>query len=125
MKKVSIVLLCFIAVVAFNSSCGSGGDKGKTGDNAGSDADYQAGLKLTGTHNCITCHRPIEAFTGPSYADIAEKYKSDPAKNVPMLAEKIIKGGSGNWGTSPMIPHPDISQQDAETMVKYIFQIKK
>lgn len=125
MKKISIVLGMFIVIVFCSTSCGSGGDNPKSnGGDPTADPDYKAGLALTAEHNCVTCHRPLEPFTGPSYADISEKYRSDK-KNIPMLAEKIIKGGSGNWGTAPMIPHPDVSQQDAETMVKYIFLIKK
>ena len=42
-----------------------------------------------------------------------------------MLAEKVIKGGSGVWGAVPMTPHPQISQEDAEAMVKYVLLLKK
>ena len=42
-----------------------------------------------------------------------------------MLAGKIIKGGSGNWGAIPMTPHPQLKQEDVEAMVKYIFLLKK
>ena len=42
-----------------------------------------------------------------------------------MLAGKIINGGQGNWGEVPMSAHPQISQADAEEMVKYILTIKK
>jgi cytochrome c len=42
-----------------------------------------------------------------------------------MLAEKIIKGGKGNWGDVMMTPHANVSQEDAEAMVKYIFTLKK
>ena len=46
-------------------------------------------------------------------------------ENVKMLAEKVIKGGSGVWGAVPMTPHPQISQEDAEAMVKYVLLLKK
>ena len=60
---------------------------------------------------------------GPAYADVAKKYENN-AKNVKMLAEKIIAGGQGNWGEIPMAAHPNVSQEDAEAMVKYILSIK-
>ena len=41
-----------------------------------------------------------------------------------MLAGKIINGGKGVWGEIPMTAHPQINQQDAEEMVKYIFTLK-
>jgi cytochrome c len=56
--------------------------------------------------------------------DVAKKYPSTPA-NVKMLAEKIIKGGTGVWGEIPMTPHPAVSQEDAEAMVTYILSMKK
>jgi cytochrome c len=41
-----------------------------------------------------------------------------------MLAGKIKNGGSGNWGTISMSPHPNLSQADAASMVKYILNLK-
>jgi cytochrome c len=125
MKKISILSLICVLTIVVHSSCGSGGGSGSSGGDLSDNPDYKAGLALTVKYNCATCHRPLEAFTGPAYADIAAKYKDDAAKNIPILGEKIIKGGAGNWGQAPMIPHPDVSKEDAETMVKYIFLIKK
>jgi cytochrome c len=42
-----------------------------------------------------------------------------------LLASKIIKGGSGVWGAIPMTPHPQISEDDAKQMVKYVLLLKK
>jgi cytochrome c len=41
-----------------------------------------------------------------------------------MLADKIIKGGAGVWGQIPMTPHPNLSKQDAEQIVKYVLLLK-
>jgi cytochrome c len=65
-----------------------------------------------------------EKIIGPTYRDVANKYENTEA-NLKMLAEKIIKGGKGNWGEVMMTPHAGISQEDAEAMVKYIFTLKK
>jgi cytochrome c len=54
---------------------------------------------------------------------VAAKYPSNEA-NIKKLAEKIIKGGQGNWGEIPMAGHPNVSQEDAEAMVKYILSMK-
>jgi len=64
-----------------------------------------------------------EKLTGPPYRDVANKYENTDA-NVKMLAEKIIKGGTGNWGTVPMTPHAALSEADAEQMVKYILLLR-
>jgi cytochrome c len=43
---------------------------------------------------------------------------------VKLLAGKIIAGGQGVWGEIPMSPHPQVSQADAESMVRYILSLK-
>lgn len=85
--------------------------------------DYKAGLKLIGASNCLTCHKVTEKLIGPAYKDVAVKYAGvDTA--VSYLAKKVIVGGSGVWGTIPMTAHPELSQNDAEQMVKYILLLK-
>ncbi len=89
-----------------------------------SNPDYQKGLELIGKSDCLTCHKVKEKLIGPAYADVAAKYENNE-DNIKMLAGKIIKGGKGVWGEVPMTPHPQISEADAEQMVKYIFLLKK
>ena len=86
--------------------------------------DYQKGLELIGKSDCLTCHKVKEKLIGPAYADVAAKYENNEA-NIKMLAGKIIKGGKGVRGEVPMLPHSQISEADAEQMVKYIFLLKK
>jgi cytochrome c len=62
-------------------------------------------------------------LTGPAYKEVAAKYENTDA-NVTLLAEKIIKGGQGNWGNIPMTPHPTLNEADAKQMVKYILLLK-
>jgi cytochrome c len=86
-------------------------------------ADYDKGLSLVAGSDCLTCHQINQKLTGPAYADIANKY--EPTKeNITMLANKIIKGGTGVWGQVPMLPHDGLSQEDAEAMVKYVLSLK-
>ena len=63
-------------------------------------------------------------ITGPSYRDVANKYAGLPDTIVTHLASKIISGGNGVWGDVFMLPHPGISKEDAEAMVKYILLLK-
>jgi cytochrome c len=81
------------------------------------------GLALIEGSDCRTCHKNEGKMIGPAYKDVAKKYENND-KNVKMLAEKIIKGGQGNWGEIPMAGHPNVSQEDAEAMVRYILTIK-
>lgn len=85
---------------------------------------YKEGLELIAKSDCFTCHKVDETLTGPTYRDVANKYASQAPGIVPQLAEKIVKGGTGVWGQVPMLPHPAISQSDAEKMVNYILLLK-
>jgi cytochrome c len=82
--------------------------------------DYQKGVELIGQSDCLTCHKLDEKLIGPSYKEVAAKYDNTP-DNIKLLAEKIIKGGKGVWGEVEMTAHPDMSQEDAEALVRYIF----
>jgi cytochrome c len=86
--------------------------------------DYDKGLALVAKSDCFTCHKLNEASTGPAYTAVAAKYPStDSTYNL--LADKIIKGGTGVWGAAPMSPHPTVSHEDAVQMVKYIMLLKE
>lgn len=83
-----------------------------------------SGAVLLKKNDCAVCHYPDKKLIGPSYKQIAERYKNKPDA-VKKLADKIIKGGAGVWGEIPMTPHPQLSQKDASTIVKYILGLGK
>ena len=130
MKK---VILSGIMIVLL-AACGSGsGDKKEEEkkeekkENSGdlsSNPDYQKGLALIGKSDCLTCHKVDEKVNGPSYRDVANKYGGMPDTIIRHLAGKIITGGNGVWGEVFMTPHPGVSQEDAEAMVKYVLLLK-
>jgi cytochrome c len=131
MKRIFITAIVIASLVACNSNSDGSKDAAtetkeekKAEVSITDNPDYQAGLDLIVKSDCLTCHKPTEKLTGPSYQDVANKYASQAPAIIPQLAEKIIKGGSGVWGQVPMLPHANISQADAETMVKYILLLK-
>lgn len=85
---------------------------------------YKEARRLMSSSDCQSCHHREEESVGPSYLEIGEKYqrRSDA---VSYLAEKIIEGGSGNWGSRPMTPHPDMEQEEAEQIVEYILAMSE
>jgi len=83
-----------------------------------------AGEKLINKSDCIGCHNKVNKIIGPSYVEIAKKYPATE-KNINYLADKIIKGGTGVWGTMPMTAHSTLKPADAKLMVKYILSLKK
>ena len=130
MKRMLIPVITLAVLVACNSGGSkeeSKGDKKETSTDVADiteNPDYKKGLNILAKNDCLTCHKVDEVLTGPSYRDVANKYAgADTA--VAYLAGKIISGGSGVWGSVMMVPHPGISQEDAEAMAKYILLLKK
>ena len=80
----------------------------------------QADEALAKSKNCLTCHQVAKKVVGPAYKDVANKYT---AKDEPMLAEKIIKGGKGNWGPVPMPPNK-VTPDEANKLAKWILSLK-
>ena len=87
------------------------------------DPEVQKGLDLVAQNGCFQCHKVNEQFQGPAYEAIADRYKDDPG-TIDSLAQKVVKGGSGNWGTIMMPPNSHVSFQDARSMVKYVLSLK-
>lgn len=81
--------------------------------------EFSKGLQLINSSDCKSCHMMDKKSVGPAYLDVAAKYKND-ASAPATLAQKIIVGGSGVWGDHAMSAHPQISPQNAATMVAYI-----
>lgn len=81
----------------------------------------QAPEALLSKAGCIACHTKDKKMVGPSFKDIAAKYK-DQKDAAPKLAEKVRKGGSGVWGPIPMPPHGSdkLSDADLKSVVDYI-----
>jgi len=73
------------------------------------------------TPACTTCHKVEQKLVGPSYNAVALRYENTE-ENVKMLADKMINGGSGNWGTIPMTPNPT-AKDHAETLAKWILSL--
>ncbi len=86
-------------------------------------ASAQDAEALAKSRGCLACHAPAAKKIGPSYKDIAAKYQGDAAAPA-MLAAKIQKGGSGNWGKVPMPPNPRIDDAAAKTLVTWILATK-
>lgn len=77
------------------------------------------GWVLIGESDCRACHAISDKSIGPSYMDVAAKYKKTQP-NIDKLAQKIISGGSGVWGETAMSAHPQLSKEQAEQMVEFI-----
>ncbi|GEP94420.1 c-type cytochrome [Chitinophaga cymbidii] len=124
----------FISTAVLFAACGGGEEKKAEEkkaeetpavvDNSMVTSVAGKGKELIAAQDCKTCHQEDTKLIGPAYKEVAAKYEATDA-NIELLAGKVIKGGSGNWGEIPMAPHPTISQEDAKEMVKYILSVGK
>ncbi len=81
-----------------------------------------AGKRLIELSDCKSCHAVDKKSIGPSYRDVAKKYRGQ-FEIEGKLSDKIIKGGGGVWGEQVMAAHPQLSKEDAKEMIKYIFSL--
>lgn len=79
--------------------------------------DAAAAKALAAQKACLGCHAVDKKIVGPSYQEVAAKYKGMAAKD---LASSIKAGGSGKWGAIPMPPQPTLSDAEAETLAAWV-----
>lgn len=82
-----------------------------------------ANADLAKAKNCMACHAVQTKLVGPAFKDIAAKYAGQKGIEEKLVA-KVQKGGSGSWGAIPMPANPQVSQAEAETLVKWIMTQK-
>ncbi len=76
--------------------------------------------------DCVSCHGSHERVVGPGYREIAERYADEEREVVvARLAEKVLDGGVGSWGSVPMPPHPNLGSNEAKIMIRSILDTKE
>ncbi|GAB4024092.1 hypothetical protein GCM10028773_44940 [Spirosoma koreense] len=85
-------------------------------------ASFNLGKSLIAGSDCKACHQVAAKSVGPSFTDIAKRYRDDKTATA-KLANKIITGGNGAWGEHAMSAHPQLSREETTEMVKYIFSL--
>lgn len=75
-------------------------------------------------NGCTACHAIDKKIVGPSWTDVANKYKGDAAAAAKLDA-KIAKGGSGVWGSAPMPPNPKLADNQRKELVSFIMGLAK
>lgn len=69
--------------------------------------------------NCSACHAMNSKLVGPSVADIAAKYQGQSGALDKLMA-KVKNGGSGVWGSIPMPPQAQLSDEDRKALVSWM-----
>ncbi len=79
--------------------------------------------ELAKKHACLACHSIDKKLVGPSYKEIAAKYRDDKTAEA-KLVDKVKKGGAGVWGPVPMAPNPQVPDADVKALVKWVLSQK-
>lgn len=82
------------------------------------------GEVLISYSNCGECHKAEKRAKGPAFHDIAKRYPIQQVY-IELLAQKVISGGTGSWGSPIMTSHPEIKKEDAKAMVSYILSLEE
>jgi len=79
--------------------------------------------ELAKKHACFACHTLDKKMVGPSYKEVAAKYRSDK-EAAAKLAGKVKNGGQGVWGNVPMPPNAAVPDADIKALVGWILSQK-
>ena len=79
--------------------------------------------ELAKKHACLACHAVDKKLVGPSYKEVAAKYRGDAGAEA-KLVDKVKKGSQGTWGQVPMPPNANVPDADVRALVKWILSQK-
>ena len=82
-------------------------------------AAASAQAELAKAKNCLACHATANKLVGPAFKDIAGKYANQKDAED-KLSQKVMKGGAGSWGPVPMPANPQVNEDEARNLVKWI-----
>jgi cytochrome c len=83
---------------------------------------FNMGKSLMDASDCKACHQLNGKSVGPAFMDVAKKYQGNKSA-VAKLAQKVITGGGGVWGEHAMNAHPQLSNEEAATIVTYVLSL--
>ncbi len=86
-------------------------------------ADPKAAESLAKNSGCFACHTVDKKLIGPSYKDIANRYRGDKAAEASLI-KKVKAGGKGVWGDIPMPPNAHVKDADIQILVQWILSVK-
>ena len=86
-----------------------------------------ADVALAKKSGCFACHSIERKIVGPSWNDVAARYKGDASARAALI-KKVKAGGKGNWTEVtkgvPMPPYsPRVSDANIEKLVDFILSL--
>lgn len=82
-----------------------------------------ANQDLARAKNCFSCHTTTTKLIGPGYREVASRYAGQAGAEE-KLVQKVLRGGTGVWGQTPMPSNNQVTEAEARTLVKWILSTK-
>ena len=80
--------------------------------------DLQA---LLNEHGCSACHAIEKKIVGPSFKEVAARYKQDKHTSN-RLIKSLNQGSTGQWGNVPMPAIQGLSDAEAKALAEFVLQ---
>jgi cytochrome c len=74
---------------------------------------------LSRDFGCMACHGMVRKQVGPGFAQVAARYRDDPAAPA-RLATKIRGGSVGAWGRVIMPRQSKVTDSDAQFLAEWV-----
>lgn len=84
-------------------------------------AQAEEPAKLIAKYNCLGCHAVDHRIVGPSYKEIAARYRNQKDVEA-MLMKEIRSGSKGKWDLKVKVEMPpqQIGENDLRVIVRWI-----
>ncbi|MBX3678753.1 MAG: c-type cytochrome [Rhodocyclaceae bacterium] len=86
---------------------------------AGQPSTNAIATALATEKGCMACHGVANKIVGPSYQDVAAKYKGQDGAEARLVA-KVKSGGQGVWGAIPMPAQSHVKDEEISKLVQWI-----
>ena len=86
------------------------------------DAEVPPGLALIKSSDCLNCHAPQRRLIGPSFLEVATKYRDQPHA-MDASVKRVLGGSTGVWGKVGMLPHSQHTPAEVQQMVAYVYSV--
>ncbi len=82
----------------------------------------EVALPIAQKNNCLACHGIDQRSIGPSFKDVAKRYRGQDVQQ--QLFRKVRNGSSGVWGVIPAPPSVQISEENLKLLIRWITEME-
>lgn len=75
--------------------------------------------RLVAKYNCLGCHAVNQKIVGPSYKEVAARYRGQKDAEA-LLMKEIRSGVQGKWGGKIPMPPQQIGENDLRVIVRWV-----